>query len=631
MTMADARRHNVEVCVRIRPVQVKNMPSSFFQSQASSSGSTRTRTSGIQPRRNSLFKAKESRSRSPVDKTCAWGVISDTAVSQTKDVVQGRTHTYTLDKVYGAEVNTKEIFDRSMLPLVHSAMDGLNATFLAYGQTSTGKTHTITGSKESPGLTPLAVRECFSYLKRNEQNREYLIRVSCIEVYKEHIRDLLASSSTPPPVRLFDSADGLVIKGLNEEVVTSPEDVFTQLRHAEKRRQVGATHMNQHSSRSHVLVRILIESRDTASSTGGVRVSSLSLVDLAGSESVRLTGSSARREEGHYINKSLMTLGQVVHALADASENESSSKKHVPFRDSKLTRLLQPSLSGNAQVVLICCISPLLYHVEESHNTFKFATRAKKIPQNVVVKEITDEKTLLQGYRDEIEDLKKQLLEAKEQQAHFMTLTRGKHPTSMEQEGEATEDEINDLTQAIQTMEKLILKSNPSTGLATPTNPEDMLDIDNDLSDDEEENLMRLASTPRSKAATPVSTQARLTSPDKDLQNGLSHVQGLLGSVLRRRMQLETRAASNAATELEVRNLRKQLKEQEAASSLRQADSSFLQAQLKEKEALLVEVSKVLEAVEERQSRLEEENEGLRKELNLLKKHADLSSTRRAL
>ena len=546
-------------------------------------------------------------------------------------------------------------------------MDGYHTAVLAYGQTSTGKTHTMTGTAAQPGLIPLVIQECFQYLNRRQQqqqqqqpnnregaeeSREYLFRVSYLEVYKEHIRDLLATSTTAPGVRLFDSKeDGLVIKGLKEVVVTSPKQVFALLQQGEARRQVGATHLNQHSSRSHVMVRLWIESRCCSSSGGGagssnnktlstssstgslasssverssVRVSSLSLVDLAGSESVRLTGSSERRQEGHYINKSLMTLGQVVYALSEATDEKTPSttapKKHIPYRDSKLTRLLQPCLSGNAQVVLLCCISPLASHIEESHNTFKFAVRAKKIPQRATIQETADEKTLLQSYREEIEDLKQQLKEMREVQEKY--LRASEHSTvstaSAVSGDSVSETDVNELVEAIQTMEKLILKSTAS-GPAVP--PEDLMDLSEGFDLEEEKNLLALVNSSESNSiATPAAAKTAATTMtaegegDKALHSELSRIKGLLGSVLQKRMTTPGGDADKV-----VRNLRAQLEEQQVATSLRQADSSFLQAQLEEKDNLLQEVSKILEAVEERQAKLELENAALRKEVTALK------------
>jgi hypothetical protein len=364
-------------------------------------------------------------------------------------------------------------------------------------------------------------------------------------------------------------------------------------------------------------------------------------VDLAGSESVKLTGSSDRREEGHYINKSLMTLGQVVYALSEGT----GKKSHVPYRDSKLTRLLQPSLSGNAQVVLVCCISPLVSHIEESHNTFKFATRAKKIPQKATIQESLDEKTLLQSYREEIEDLKLQLKDARDQQqrqermaklsthsaASGLSTSSSSSVNDNAAAQEVDHDEIIELAEAIQTMEKLILKSRP-TG---QQRPEDFLDSDDegDITDDDEDKLLALVmSDPKPVNVTTPSRPTAPASPavdttaDKDLHAELSRVQGLLGSVLKKRRMVGSGKPSQYATpsksatsDKEVRDLRAQLERQEVTTSLRKADSSFLQNQLEEKDDLLLEVSKILEAVEDRQSQLEAENASLRKQLNDLK------------
>ena len=535
----------------------------------------------------------------------AWKMLGSDTVTQSPDtdIIPGRTHTYTFDKVYGPESSTKVLYNDSVQSLVHAAMNGYHASVLAYGQTSTGKTHTMSGSNNSPGLIPLCIQECFDYLQQMGEGREYMFRFSYLEVYKEHIQDLLASG-TQTPIRLFDSVDGLVIRGLVEQVVASPDEVFELLKQGEARRRVGATHLNQHSSRSHSMVRLWIESTDTS---GTARVSSLSLVDLAGSESVRLTGNSERKQEGHYINKSLMTLGQVVHALSDMADSgdEVSTTKHVPYRDSKLTRLLQPSLSGNAQVVMICCISPLPSHVEESHNTFKFATRAKKIPQKAERQETLDEKTLLQSYRDEIEDLRKQLQEAKEQQELLM---------QQKVEASPPDEDVAQLVEAIKTMERLILKSTSSpTRSVLPTSGDDddlLLDLSERGDNHDDSDLLALA-TPNGYK-TPM--KADTMNEHEVFSAELTRIRGLLGSVLHSRRKGGSQSSDQAGAG-EVEELRRQLEKQEVVTSMRQADSSFLLKQLEEKDVLLREVSKILEAVEERQSQLEAENLFLRKKL----------------
>ena len=535
----------------------------------------------------------------------------------------------------------------------------------------------MSGTKDEPGLVPLAVKECFRLVQEGVVDdrqagspREYLFRLSYLEVYKEHIRDLLAP--TPGPVRLFDGPNGLVIRGLKETVVTTPEQVFEVLRKGEKRRSIGATNMNQHSSRSHAMVRLWIES-STPGEKSSARVSSLSLVDLAGSESVRLNGTE-RREEGHYINKSLMTLGQVVLSLSDASAaatestpNKKKDASHVPYRDSKLTRLLQPSLSGNAQMVLLCCISPLATHLEESHNTFKFATRAKRIEQRAHINKVDDsEETLLQTYREEIEDLRKQLKEAQEQRRLLEAQQTAASPTAAKGDTslEATADEINELVEAIQSMEQLILKSRPQddrNGIKTGTDTTASKNTDTSLidshlaklleQDDDDDDLLiddvYHSVAPRSPTSTPTSTgKEKNQATEEVLHKELTRIRGLLGSVLQKRgvtttsisnlprRSLDKEFASFPATPTqdensmmnsattEVESLKKQLEEQQRSTNLRKADSSFLQSQLKEKDELLVEVSQLLEAVEKRQNELEQENADLKKRL------ADLLSER---
>jgi centromeric protein E len=602
---------HIEVCARIRPLQVEMDGQGYFASKPASGLRLMSGIKIKMSERNQLRPEK-------ADKTVAWNVSADgetAAQSPETELVQGRTHSYTLDHVYGPESTTTQLYQRSIKSLVDRAMDGYHSTIMAYGQTSTGKTFTMTGTRDSPGLIPMAIADCFRYVKRSQESREYLIRISYLEVYKEVIRDLLNPSVQP--VRLFDGPDGLIIRGIKEEIVSSPEHVYSILTKGERRRQVGATQMNQHSSRSHVMVRLWIESTGGTGveNRGAARVSSLSLVDLAGSESVRLNGAD-RREEGQYINKSLMTLGQVVLCLSEGKTG------HIPYRDSKLTRLLQPSLSGNAQMVLLCCISPQTSHVEESHNTFKFATRAKKVEQKAIVNVADDDQTLLQVYKSEIDDLRKQLAEARAQQGEL-----GEKPTSTSDDTatvtETTDGEIQELVEAINTMERLILKSKPHQELRQSASVDDDLDMmlaDKSVEGDDDDDDELLIDLP---VRTPTG------SPDGDaLHKELSRIRGLLGSVLEKRgvssvspakrLDFATPPRTPPEEEREVATLRKQLEEQEMTANLKKADASFLQKELNEKVLLLEEVSKVLDALEERQNQLEAENAALKVSLREL-------------
>jgi hypothetical protein len=323
--------------------------------------------------------------------------------------------------------------------------------------------------------------------------------------------------------------------------------------------------------------------------------------------------STMMRVNSHFINQSLMTLGKVVYALSEMDpDNPKSKYQHVPYRDSKLTRLLQPSLSGNAQIVLICCVSPLVSHIEESHNSLKFATRAKKIPQKATIQESQDEKTLLQSYRKEIEELRQQLKEARVEQARGDS----KSVASVESFGEVDDEEVRQLVISIQTMEKLILKS--QSAVATMA-PEDLMDDESD--DDEDDNaLMALMMNDPIPSPTRATSTPAAKRNDADLHHELKRIQGLLGSVIKKRSNGLVRGKSDE--DEEVKQLRAQLEQKEAQSNMRKADSSFLQQQLEEKDSLLKEISDVLEQVEIRQSMLEEENKALRAELDIYKNGA---------
>lgn len=494
---------NVQVCARIRPLRshFKSKERETLDKSPPQERHIRFIPGGSHSnkRNTKVFPSTVSNSTSNIGLQdngafVAWDISDDNTSafqSNKTEKVQGRTHSYTLDRIFGTDSTTDEIYNDSVASLVKAAMEGYNSTVLAYGQTSTGKTHTMTGNEDSPGLVPLCVNDCFKYVRGNvsDEPREYLFRFSYLEIYKEQIRDLLSSTtSAPEPVRLFDGPNGLVIRGLKEVVVSSPNKVFQLLKQGNKRRQVGATHMNQNSSRSHVVVRLKIESSFATNNSDETRISVLSLVDLAGSESVRLNGAE-RREEGQYINKSLMALGQVVLGLSDSCKTngeQKTNKSHIPYRDSKLTRLLQSSLSGNAQMLLMCCISPLVSYLEESHNTFKFATRAKRIEQKASIQTTKNkDDTLLQTYRNEIEDLKKQLTEATQEKQRLLEEQRAFQKMKQYEEmppenievaatsmpsstviGNANTmrsatGEIEELVEAIQTMEHLILKSRP--------------------------------------------------------------------------------------------------------------------------------------------------------------------------
>ncbi|KAI8028427.1 hypothetical protein LOK49_LG02G03740 [Camellia lanceoleosa] len=307
---------------------------------------------------------------------------------------------YAFDRVFGPSTITEEVYEVAARPVVKAAMEGVNGTVFAYGVTSSGKTHTMHGDQNSPGIIPLAIKDVFSIIQ-DTPGQEFLLRVSYLEIYNEVINDLL--DPTGQNLRVREDAQGTYVEGIKEEVVLSPGHALSFIAAGEEHRHVGSNNFNLFSSRSHTIFTLMIESSAHGDEYDGVVFSQLNLIDLAGSESSKTETTGLRRKEGAYINKSLLTLGTVIGKL---SEGKAS---HVPYRDSKLTRLLQSSLSGHGHVSLICTITPASSNMEETHNTLKFASRAKCVEIFASRNKIIDEKSLIKKYQREISSLKLEL------------------------------------------------------------------------------------------------------------------------------------------------------------------------------------------------------------------------------
>ncbi|CAD5163919.1 unnamed protein product [Musa acuminata subsp. malaccensis] len=307
---------------------------------------------------------------------------------------------FAFDRVFGPSTTTQVVYDVTARPVVKAAMEGINGTVFAYGVTSSGKTHTMHGDPKSPGIIPLAIKDVFSIIQ-DTPGREFLLRVSYLEIYNEVINDLL--DPTGQNLRVREDAQGTYVEGIKEEVVLSPGHALSFIAAGEEHRHVGSNNFNLFSSRSHTIFTLMIESSAHGDEYDGVMYSQLNLIDLAGSESSKTETTGLRRKEGSYINKSLLTLGTVIGKL---SEGKAS---HIPYRDSKLTRLLQTSLSGHGHVSLICTVTPASGSMEETHNTLKFASRAKQVEIYASRNRIIDEKSLIKKYQKEISSLKQEL------------------------------------------------------------------------------------------------------------------------------------------------------------------------------------------------------------------------------
>ncbi|KAI1327462.1 kinesin-domain-containing protein [Xylariaceae sp. FL0255] len=288
---------------------------------------------------------------------------------------------FTFDRVFGMQSRQHEIFDYSIRPTVDDILNGYNGTVFAYGQTGAGKSYTMMGTRvddqDGKGITPRIVEQIFSSILASPPTIEYTVRVSFMEIYMERIRDLLAPQNDNLPVH-EEKNRGVYVKGLLEIYVSSVEEVFEVMKRGDAERNVAATRMNEGSSRSHSIFVITVTQKNIE--TGSMKSGQLFLVDLAGSEKVGKTGASGQTlEEAKKINKSLSALGMVINALTDGKSS------HIPYRDSKLTRILQESLGGNSRTSLIINCSPSSYNDVETLGTLRFGMRAKSIKNKAKV------------------------------------------------------------------------------------------------------------------------------------------------------------------------------------------------------------------------------------------------------
>lgn len=287
----------------------------------------------------------------------------------------GEPNKFNFDYVFTPAATQKQVYEISARPTIESVMQGFNGTIFAYGQTSSGKTFTMTGpdlmDEDMMGIIPRMVSTVFDNIMNADEDLEFQVKVAYCEIYMEKIKDLLDTSKVNLKVH-EDKSRGVYIADLTEKYVSCQEEVYELMAFGTKNREVGYTHMNAGSSRSHSLFCVTLtqtNKKDYSAKTG-----KLYLVDLAGSEKVGKTGAEGKRlEEAKNINKSLTSLGIVITALTDGKST------HVPYRDSKLTRVLQDSLGGNSKTALIITCSPSPYNEAETIGTLRFGIRAKSI------------------------------------------------------------------------------------------------------------------------------------------------------------------------------------------------------------------------------------------------------------
>jgi len=336
-------------------------------------------------------------------------------------VVLGRDRGFKFDHVFRPDASQDQVYEKCVQQLVVNCMDGYNATVFAYGQTGSGKTFTMgTGNaasmmEDETGIVHRAIKDIFNIISERSESALYRLKVSFIEIYREEARDLLEFETKELHIREDDKGN-TVVAGLREEPVYSLEDVLSCLDSGISLRHTASTQMNEYSSRSHCIFTILIERHPLMKENGEfesaedvVTTSKFHFVDLAGSERAHRTGNQGERfRESISINTGLLALGNVISSLSDVKKRQ----HHVPYRQSKLTRLLKDSLGGNSRTVMITCLSSCSSDFDENLNSLKYATRVKNIKNKPVINTVIED-TKLAKMENEIQVLKDELLRQK--------------------------------------------------------------------------------------------------------------------------------------------------------------------------------------------------------------------------
>lgn len=318
-----------------------------------------------------------------------WHIPDSNTISNTSD-----NSSFTFDNVFPATtaVSNREVYNLSCAHIVRSFLhEGYNSTLFAYGMTGSGKTYSMRGEDHDPGFVRLAIDDIFEKIDSESATKKHELSVSYLEIYNEKIVDLLCPLGTAGAGDLKirdDPTFGTKIIGVSSPAILSKEHLLQLIRTGDTKRRTSATDYNARSSRSHAILQLRLHTVDLISNTE--LHCTLSLCDLAGSE--RATSSAERRKEGAFINKSLLALSTVINKLSLVSTSTSSSMDHIPYRDSKLTRLLQPALSGSSLVLILCTVhlgsNQAMVNqqfVSETYNTLRFAARAKDIVMSVNV------------------------------------------------------------------------------------------------------------------------------------------------------------------------------------------------------------------------------------------------------
>jgi len=357
---------------------------------------------------------------------CIVKIMSDKEI-KVYDRSQDRSKMFTYDGIFGPTSTQMDVYNTVVSPLLKEVIAGYNCTVFVYGQTGTGKTYTMEGnhmdnsnwqSDTSAGIIPRCLSHLFDELQLLE-NQQYIVRVNFLELYNEELFDLLTDEDVSSKIKLYEDMTkkgSVIIHGLKEVIVHNKAEIYRILEKGSKRRQTAATILNSNSSRSHSVFSIMTHIKENTSGSEEelLKTARLNLVDLAGSENVGKIG-TVDKKETKYINQSLLTLSRVITALVEKAP-------HIPYRESKLTRLLQESLGGRTKTSIIATISSVSDNLEETLSTLDYAHRAKNITNRPEINQKVCKKALLKKYTEEIERLRRDLVATREKNGIYVSL-----------------------------------------------------------------------------------------------------------------------------------------------------------------------------------------------------------------
>jgi kinesin family protein 18/19 len=334
-----------------------------------------------------------------------------------------KDQTFCFDRIFDENVTQCEVYEATTRNLLDSVLDGYNATVFAYGATGCGKTHTITGTAQQPGIIFLTMQELFERIEEKKEERVTEVSLSYLEIYNETIRDLLVPGGAKQGLMLREDANQSVsVAGLSSHHPQNVQEVMDMIMRGNECRTMSPTEANATSSRSHAVLQINVAQKDrNADVNEPLTMATLSIIDLAGSERASATKNRGERlQEGANINKSLLALGSCINALCDARK-----RNHVPYRNSKLTRLLKFSLGGNCKTVMIVCVSPSSQHFDETQNTLRYANRAKNI-QTKVTRNVYNVNRHVKDFLVKIDEQMALINELKAQQKEYESIAFAK-------------------------------------------------------------------------------------------------------------------------------------------------------------------------------------------------------------